>query len=66
VSRYGQLFDEASRIRRQLEDLLSGRLTGNYTPADARRIVREPNPLVEQVDQLALDLERLEQEMHGA
>lgn len=63
MSRYGRLFEEASLIRRQLQNLLPGRLIGNYTPADARRIVREENPLVGRVDQLASEWERLERKM---
>lgn len=63
MSRYGQLFEEASMIRRRLVALLPGRLTGNYTSADARRIVREDNPLIDEVDKLSDEWDRIEEKM---
>ncbi len=64
MTRYGDLYEKASHIRRQLQALLPGRLTGNYTPDDARRFAREPaKSIVEQVDELAAEWERLERKM---
>jgi hypothetical protein len=63
VTRYGDLYEKAAHIRRQLQALLPGQLTGNYTSADARRFAREMKPLVEQVDALADEWDRLERKM---
>jgi hypothetical protein len=64
VSRYGQLFEQASIIRKKLQSLLPGKLSGNYTPDDAKRFAREPNQqVVAQVDALADEWSRLERQM---
>lgn len=64
MSRYGQLYETAAGIRRQLLDLLPGELVGNYTPADAKRIVREvATRRIGLVDHLAATWEALEEEM---
>lgn len=64
MSEYGRLYEAASRIRRRLEEALPGLLVGNYTPADAKRIVREEmTRRVSGVDQLADEWARFEEIM---
>lgn len=64
MSRYGRLYEDASRVRRRLQDALPGLLVGNYTPYDAKRIVREEAAkLIDRVDQLANEWADIEAEM---
>lgn len=64
MSRYGRLYEDASRVRRRLQDALPGLLVGNYTPADAKRIVREEaTKSIGRIDQLADEWAAIEAEM---
>jgi hypothetical protein len=64
MSEYGRLYAKAEDLRRELKALLPGRLTGSYTPEDARRLAREQAAaLVARVDGLADRWAALEDEM---
>jgi hypothetical protein len=68
MSEYGELWARAADIRYQLQELLGDKLTGNYTPADARRLARESGlpRLIGTVDLLATQWEALEERMKQA
>ena len=64
MSRYGQLWEGAARVRRTLEEQLPGKLPHNYTPDDAMRVAREEaTKLVARVDLLAEEWAYIEREM---
>lgn len=64
MSEYGRLYEQASVIHRQLQQLLPGSLVGNYTPADAKIKAREAmSRFVSQVDRLVDEWTALEKQM---